>query len=150
MTWNLKTIQRHITIWEKLWEKCGITSLQLGESFIFENVSNDYETSLFGVRYVIQVRKILSTENEYWFILFFSNPVPDESSLPLSWPPTNADRDPYLILGPTVEISGKILEEQVRFWDVIYRKYYRDSVPPPKPSNVISTNSIKIFQKRVG
>ncbi|KAL0849965.1 hypothetical protein ABMA28_011884 [Loxostege sticticalis] len=76
------------------------------------------------------VKKVM---REIWInFITTGSPVPEGSALP-AWPPVGAGGAPYMSLGRTLQLRGALAEKQVRFWDSIYAKHYREPQPPPAP-----------------
>ncbi|KAL0895516.1 hypothetical protein ABMA27_011625 [Loxostege sticticalis] len=76
------------------------------------------------------VKKVM---REIWInFITTGSPVPEGSSLP-AWPPVGAGGAPHMSLGRTLQLRGALAEKQVRFWDSIYAKHYREPQPPPAP-----------------
>ncbi|KAJ8733879.1 hypothetical protein PYW07_014430 [Mythimna separata] len=77
-----------------------------------------------------QFQKMRATVREIWHnFMKTGTPVPEGSSLP-EWPALGADMSPHMVLNENLELRGVLLPVRKLFWDDMYAKHYRDSVPP--------------------
>ncbi|KAJ8734924.1 hypothetical protein PYW08_014174 [Mythimna loreyi] len=137
-------------------EALGDTIYLFEYSFVDENTQSFPHTYVRGAGHCFQSRAVRdqdlsgSTEEykrmveilrEYTLnFIFTGSPTPSGSTLP-QWPPANAQRSPYMSLGPILKLKDNILENRAAFWDNIYEKYYGGPVMPSATTTTTTTTT---------
>ncbi|KAJ8733880.1 hypothetical protein PYW07_014431 [Mythimna separata] len=88
----------------------------------------DGKTEIYEDRNYQYIRKLV---REIWHnFMKTGKPVPPGSPMP-PWPPVGPDRSPHMVIGPGMDLRGKLLERITNFWDKIYQSHYRDAIRSP-------------------
>ncbi|KAH9634201.1 hypothetical protein HF086_001403 [Spodoptera exigua] len=123
-------------------------------SFVDEDSPSFPHTNVRGAQHCFQSRTVgdqdlsgrtdaykrmvqLAREYTLTFVLNGA-PKSNDASFPV-WQPTNAERSPYMSLGPVIELRDDILGDRAAFWDSIYEEYYRGPLVPDSYTGAASS-----------